>query len=79
MQGPCGRRRKAAAVAPLTQGRTTPQLPAQMAWQQWSGGLAGMGDQPTPCTLSLNILPAVKAGTRLASILIFSPVLGFRP
>ena len=32
-----------------------------------------------PCTLSLNNFPAVKAGTRLAGIAIFSPVLGFNP
>ena len=32
-----------------------------------------------PCTRSLNNFPAVKAGTRLAGIAIFSPVLGFNP
>ena len=32
-----------------------------------------------PCTRSLNNLPAVKAGTRLAGIAIFSPVFGFNP
>ena len=32
-----------------------------------------------PWTRSLNNFPAVKAGTRLAGIAIFSPVLGFKP
>ena len=32
-----------------------------------------------PWTRSLNNFPAVKAGTRLAGIAIFSPVLGFNP
>ena len=70
---------KATSVAQLSQGHTGVELPAEMGGQPWIEELARIRDQPSPCTLSLNILPAVKAGTRLASILIFSPVLGFRP
>ena len=39
----------------------------------------GRTQSDQPCTRSLNILPAVKAGTFLAGMAIFSPVLGFRP
>ena len=79
MQGAGGGGGETSAIALLAQGNSTIQLLAQVGGQLVGEGLAGVSDQPTPCTLSLNILPAVKAGTRLASILIFSPVLGFRP
>ncbi len=74
-----GRGGKTAPVAPLAQGYSRVELPAEMGGQTKIEEPAWISNQPSPCTRSLNILPAVKAGTRLASILIFSPVLGFRP
>ena len=81
MQGATGGRCKTAAGLQPAAGDGLAQGLAQVAGQSLQrrrrpqGGIRG--DQPW--TRSLKSLPAVKAGTFLAGILIFSPVLGFRP